>query len=346
MRWYGISFGAQAKEDLSFGFSAFLSQQFQNYTEDVGLAAGGTLNDGGLRVGGNSVTTSTSLGATAYHFVFRLGALYRINPRWQLGFMFQPPGAPLSQNGRVFRRTTLAVSGGDSEYFLYDQGDIATHLPIPFEIRSGFEFKVNALTTLSADLAVAGPVRNRSVFELPEQVMNLPANLGVYFSNSTARRWTPNVAVGAEHLFGKAVVAGGLFTNLSAAPDIPPNPTEYSPDQVSTFGASFSVGLDTKGYRLTLGANTYFGRGDAIAFTLDPDANVTGYQRTKANKTAVVLYIAGDVSVASKGAKQVQEKLHNKKANTQGDGDDGPDTSATPTDETPTAPPSPPASVE
>jgi hypothetical protein len=73
--------------------------------------------------------------------------------------------------------------------------------------------------------------------------------------------------------------------------------------------------LDTNGYRLTLGATGYFGRGDALAFTVDRDAQVLGYRRTKANVASVILYIAGAVSVASKGAKQVQERYKEHKAN-------------------------------
>ena len=86
------------------------------------------------------------------------------------------------------------------------------------------------------------------------------------------------------------------------------------PDQISQFGASFAIGVDTHGYRVTLGATGYFGRGDALALTVDRDAQVSGYQRTKSNISGVVLYIAGAVSVASKGAKDVQERYKEKKA--------------------------------
>ena len=134
---------------------------------------------------------------------------------------------------------------------------------------------------------------------------------------STARRWTPNVSIGTEHMFGKAVVAGGLFTNISSAPNVPETTTEYTPDQVNMFGASVSIGVDTKGYRFTLGATGYFGRGDALSFSLDRDAMVSGYVRTKSNVSALVLYIAGAVSVASKGAKDVQESYKDRKARKQ-----------------------------
>ena len=312
-RWYGISFAAQTTKKVALGLTAFLAQQQGAYGEDIGIAAGGTFGENGLRVDGNFVTTSASISTRAYYFVFRLGALYRINPRWQIGFMFQPPGAPLSEKGSIFRRTNSATNGGDTTYALFDQGDLSTRVPIPFELRAGFEFKANTLTVLSFDAAVSGPVRDRNIFDRPTQLEGLPGNLGVYYANSTERRWTPNIAIGAEHMFGKAVVAGGLFTNISAAPDVPETATEYSPDQVSMFGASVSVGIDTKGYRLGVGATGYFGRGDALSFTIDRATEVVGYRRTKATTSALVLYISGAVSVASKGAKDVQGKIKKKK---------------------------------
>ena len=314
MRWWGTSFAARVKENVSLGLSAYVSRQKTGYSEDIGLAVGGMLDDSGLRVGGDAVTSDTGVGVTGWDIVLRLGTLYRINPRWQLGFMFQLPGIPVGNNGSVFRRTTTTASGQEPTYFLFDEGGLSTRSPIPFELRTGFEFKVNALTILSVDAAVSGPVRARGIFERPEILEDLNGTLGVYFANSTERRWTPNAAVGAEHMFGRAVVAGGLFTNVSAAPDVPATTTEYTPDQVSMFGASVSVGIDAKGYRLTVGANGYFGRGDALALTIDRDAQVTSYHRTKATMSAVVLYIAGAISVASKGAKEVGVKYQKKKS--------------------------------
>ena len=312
-RWYGISFAAQTTQKVALGLSGFLAQQRGNYDEDIGIAAGGTIDENGQRVDGDFGTTSVSLSTRAYDLVFRLGALYRINPRWQIGFMFQPPGIPLSQKGRIFRRTSSAMSGGETTYSLVDRSDLSIRVPIPFELRTGFEFKANTLTVLSVDAAVSGPVRDRNIFDRPVELEGLPGPLGIYYANSTERRWTPNVAIGAEHMFGKAVVAGGLFTNLSAAPDVPETATEYSPDQVSMFGASVSVGIDTKGYRLGLGATGYFGKGNALSFTIDRDAQLVGYRRTKATTAALVLYISGAVSVASKGAKDVQSKIKKKK---------------------------------
>ena len=320
MQWWGISFAMQVKRTLSVGISGFLSNQSFGYSEDIGLAFGGTLDDNGVRVDGESATSTTRLGYGTWSFVFRLGALYRINPQWQIGVMFQPPGAPLGTDGNIFRRLVGDLATG-STYFLYDEGGFDARTPIPFELRAGVEYKIDSLTTLSTDFAITGPVRDRRVFPIPAELQDVEATVGTYFANSTERRVTPNAAIGVEHLFGKVVVAGGLSTNISAAPKVPATTTEYTPDQISVFGASLAIGLDTKGYRLTLGANGYFGRGDALAFTIERDAQASSYRRTKSNLSGVLLYIAGAVSVASRGAKQVQERYKERKELKNGDPD-------------------------
>ena len=322
-RWYGVSFGAQAREKTALGFTVFVAQQRGFYSEDIGLATGGTLGETGLRVGGDSVTSNTSISVQNWDIVLRLGVLHRFSRRWQLGILFQLPGMPVGRKGSVFRRVTTTIAGEDPLYFLFDQGDFAARSPIPWELRAGFEYQANSLTMLSVDAAVAGPVRDRNVFDLPPELQGLNDTLGAYYANSTERRWTPNVAIGAEHIFGKVAVAGGLFTNISAAPNVPATATKYTPDQVNVWGASFSVALDTKGYRLTLGANGFFGRGDALAARLNRDTVVVSYDRTQSTFAAVVVYIAGAVSVATKGAKDVQDKHKEKKSRKQSEENTG-----------------------
>ena len=323
MRWWGVSFAMQVKERVSVGVSAFLANQSTAYRDDLGLAFGGSLGEDGVRIDGRSATSTTAIGVNYWGLVFRLGALYRINPRWQLGFMFQPPGTPIQQEGNIFRRLTGDLEAG-SAFFLFDEGGLDTRSPVPFELRAGTEYRINAQTTLSIDFAVTGPVRDGNVFDRSGEIEALGVNLGAYFPNTTGRRTTPNAAIGAEHAFGKAVVAGGFFTNISAAPNLPETSDRYLPQQISLFGASVAVGIDTKGYRLTLGAAGFFGRGDALAFTVDREANVRSYRRTKANRSALLIYIAGALSVASKGAKEVQKKYQEKKASkSQQAGEDG-----------------------
>jgi hypothetical protein len=237
--------------------------------------------------------------------------------------MLQTPGIPLKQKGDVLRRITTDLSPNEPTFFLFDSGSIKAKVPVPFELRAGFGFQINEETLLSVDAAVTGPVKDGTLFGRPAELEGIDARPGAYFSSSIARRWTPNVAIGAEHKFGKAVVAGGLFTNFSAAPDVPETSQEYTPDQVNMWGASVAIGVDTKGYRFTVGASGLFGKGDALAAVLDENADVVSYRRTGATRAAIILYISGAISVATKGAQQIQQKQkEKKKRKAEGNGED------------------------
>ncbi len=321
-RWYGISFAAEVTKKSAIGLTIFLSDQSFGYGEDIGIALGGTFDQQtGLRVGGDSATASSSIGIRAYHFVPRLGWLHQVNPRWAVGLMVQTPGIPLKQKAGVLRRLTTDMAPDEPTFFLFDSGSIKAKMPVPFELRAGFGFQINEKTLLSFDAAVEGPLKDGSLFRRPAEIEDIDNQPGVYFTPSIARRWTPNLSIGAEHKFGKAVVAGGLFTNFSAAPDVPERSAQYTPDQINMWGASVSVGVDTKGYRFTVGATGLFGKGDALAAALDENANVVSYTRTRATRAAVILYIAGAISVATKGAKKVGDKYKERKG--KGNGKEG-----------------------
>lgn len=312
-RWYGASFAAQLTAKSALGFSIFASDQSLIYGEDIGFAAGGTLGDDGVRVGGSSATTSGSATVRAWHLVPRLGWIHRVSSQWQVGVMVQTPGIPLSQKGDVFRRVNTDASPNDPTYFLLDVQDLQAKAPIPFEVRAGVGWQVKTDTLVSLDVSLTGPVKSHAVLQQPQQLSDLGIGLGVYLARSTARRWTPNLAIGAEHRFGKVVVAGGFFTNVSSAPDVPETSTVYTPDQVNLWGLAVSVGVDTKGYRLSLGASGLFGKGEALTANFDERLVPGSYTRTEARRSALVLYIAGAVAVATKTAKRVGDKRKEKK---------------------------------
>lgn len=313
-RWYGISFAAEVTECSAVGFTLFLSDQSLSYNENIGLAAGGTFDEQtGLRVDGNSITSSSQAHVSAYHFVPRLGWIHRIDSRWSIGVMLQTPGIPLKQKGNVLRRLTGDEAAVESVFLLFNEDKLKAQMPVPFELRAGFGFQVTRDTLISFDAAVTGPVKDRPLFKDSSALSPIDGELGVYLPANTGRRWAPNFAVGAEHQFGKTVVSGGLFTNYSAAPKVPATSNEFVPSQVNLWGASVAVGLDTKGYRLSLGANGMFGKGKALAAVVDQNGDILSYQRTEATGGALILYIAGALSIATKTAERVQEKHQSKR---------------------------------
>lgn len=316
-RWYGISFAAEVTERDAVGFTIFLADQRVRYTENIGLAAGGSFDpDTEIRTGGESVTSSGQVGASAYYFVPTLGWLHRINEKWTVGVLFQTPGIPLKQKGNIVRNVTMAAPGTDSTFFLFNDDSLKSNLPIPFELRTGFGFQVKPDTLVAFDAAITGPIKDKPLLGPASALGPINGVLGVYLPSSVERRWTPNVSIGAEHEFGKAVVSGGLFTNVSAAPKVPATSSVDVPTQINLWGASVAIGLDTNGYRLTVGANGLFGKGKALSAVVDQQANVVTYQRTGATSGALILYIAGAISIATKTAEKVKEKRKSDEENT------------------------------
>ncbi|MEM9727986.1 MAG: hypothetical protein AAF997_05330 [Myxococcota bacterium] len=322
-RWYGVSFAAQVTRLSSVGFTIYLADQSQSYREDIGLARGGTFNaDTGLRLGAESVTASGDLRARAYHFVPRFGWLHDVNDQWKVGAMFQPPGIPLSQSGRFLRRTTTTFPGDDGTFLLFDESGVGARLPMPFELTAGFSWRFNEKSLLSFDASVIGPVRAGRLIKVdpPSTVRRA----GVFFSGDTRRRAVPNFSVGAEHRFDKVVIAGGVFSNISAAPGVPEQTDTFTPDQVNIWGASFAFGLDYNGYRFTVGTTAMFGSGDALSATVDESGEVLSYDRTSARRTIVLLYLAGAISVATKASKAVGDKYETWKNDRQSESEPDP----------------------
>jgi hypothetical protein len=313
-RWYGASFAGRLSEKMSLGTTAYVAAQRLGYDEFITLSEGGTMS--GVQVSNPdfAVTTYTDVSAKSYHLALRLGYLFLINPKWQWGVMFQAPGIPLRQRGSIFRQGS-EVQGSEVTYLTpIDESSLQASMPIPFELRTGAAHRINQQTLLSVDFSVDGPVSGGRVVQLPSELTDVEARPGIYYANSTKRRWAPNTAIGAEHKFGKAIVAGGLFTNISAAADVPESSASYAAAQVNLYGGSIYVGLDTKGYKLSFGATGEYGRGHALAVSVDRFGNAIRYERTAANSGALILFVAGAVSVASKAAKDIKERHEEKKA--------------------------------
>ncbi len=313
-RWYGISFAADVSKKSAVGFSIFLSDQSRGYDENVGLASGGDYNpETQIRTGGDSATASSSIGVNSYQFVVRLGWLHRFSERLQFGVMFQAPGIPLKQKASVVVRTTTDVSPNESTFFLVDDSGLGARQPIPFELRAGMGWNLTPKTLVALDASITGPVPDRTVLDQPATLAQANRQLGAYFASSTERRWTPNVSIGIEHQFRAVVIAGGFYTNVSAAPNVPESSSEFTPEQVNLWGLACSVGVDASGYRFTVGASAQFGKGDALAVAIANDGTAIGYERTTASASALLLFIGGAISVATKTAKDLQQRRKEKK---------------------------------
>ncbi len=303
---HGFSFAARLSRKWSFGFTWYLGVQKEGYREDVALAAGGTFDPNGERIDADSLVSSTLVGVRGFYFVPRLGILYRKSSKWSLGAMFQLPSIPLKEKGKLRRQmSTFDAASGESTFSLIDESNLSANAPIPWQLNLGAAMTPKKRSTVGFDVAVYGWVKDRDVIKLPSTVDISEDEIGVFFSNSTERRVAANVSIGGEYDFGKLALLAGLFTNLSSAPKVPASTQSYTMPRIHMFGASAAIGVHARDYRLSTGVTAMWGRGDALAATVNSNADVLSYDRTNAMRRAFLFHISGAVSTVSRAASDV-----------------------------------------
>jgi hypothetical protein len=102
-------------------------------------------------------------------------------------------------------------------------------------------------------------------------------------------------------------VRAGVFTSLSAAPDVPRESARYFAPDIHRFGGALSVGGHASGYDLSIGVTGLLGRGDAQAYDLTSSA--MPYQRTQVRDATLFIFVTGMRNAISKLAIHAQEKL-------------------------------------
>lgn len=317
--WYGLSFAGRFKKKHSLAVALHLSVRKLNHAE-TGLAlAGGTPTpeDPDVFVGTSSAANTHFLGLNAYHFVLRLGWLFRAKRTLQIGVMLQPPGIPLRQTAGVLSQGFVndnrdAMTGLLTQAYFLDE-KVNANLPIPLELEAGVEYWPAKKVMLALDASFHGPVRSSERAALPQDV---PIG-GLFFDNDTRRLPTGNVALAGDFLIGKRItIQAGFFTDISSAVKIPDNPTRYYNDRINRFGGTLSFGVNATGINLAIGSTVVYGRGDATGVVVDTGNTVLDYTRTQATSRIVYVHLTGVTravgKVAGKAYRGVRKRRRSK----------------------------------
>ncbi|MEQ8459377.1 MAG: hypothetical protein RLO52_33035 [Sandaracinaceae bacterium] len=89
--------------------------------------------------------------------MFRIGALWQIDPRFSLGLMVQPPGAVLGARATVNGTSAGTADGAPIETRFYRDG-IGADSPLPFQARLGASWRPSDSFMLNADAILEGPL--------------------------------------------------------------------------------------------------------------------------------------------------------------------------------------------
>lgn len=287
-RWYGASYAYRLSPRLSLGLSAFLSDRDFRH-EEVELRASEPSAD--ETSPGSSQARTSGVEADAQHGVLRLGALWRVSRRWQLGAMLQPPAIRFDADGRVESvRTDPDAMGFGS----YTETNVPVSLPMPWELRLGASWLAVPNRLITLDLSLLGP--SGSADDPRPLVPQNPADPspGAFVPQRTQRLVSVRGALGYEIIVNNIMpIRGGFLFETSASPAIPLSSEVYLNDDLTSVGVALSFGVWTEGYEISFGTTAVFRRGDGLGLVRDENPGVPDYGRRRVQDGAIFFFVAG-----------------------------------------------------
>jgi hypothetical protein len=249
--------------------------------------------------------------------VWRIGALYSVSERLQLGVMFQPPS--LHIRGRASVRTRVLqndLAAGTSTLLNVSEGSLTSHDPTPWELRLGSRYELYEWLTIALDGSLYGPTGTKSdpVVAIgprtPDRETSAIAEPGAFVAERWYRSFNGNVALGASISLPRTLtVRAGVYSDLSSAPRVPKVSAQYTPPDVHRVGGTLSVGLRNEGYDLSVGAIGVFGIGRGLSFSPDASVADAAYARTVVRDRMFLVFLNGVRSAISTLATKAEKKI-------------------------------------
>lgn len=320
-RWYGPSYAFRVTPELAIGLSAFLATREIRHEEDEVIVTTGARDpaDGFYRNATLSVRESL-VEVDATGIVLRAGVLWDATERLRLGLMFQPPAISLDSGARVFERRSFAdllATDPVATFFHSDQSGLGSTFRIPMEIRIGASYQVMESLIAALDVSVYMPVGSEDdPISLvgpaaPEPITGDTPQPGVLMVTDYHSELAFNVSAGVDTLIAEVVpFRVGVFTDLSAAPSIDGPSDRYAPARVNGYGATLSVGVQSGGYDLAIGAAGLLGTGRGLALNPAPgfDPVPETFVPTDVRSRSVYFFLSGAKRAASRLARDVYDE--------------------------------------
>lgn len=316
-RWYGPSYAYRISPDFALGVSAFLATRELRHQEDEAIV---TLNAADPSTNPTVFVRESIVDAEALGVVLRLGASWNATDEIRVGLMFQPPGISISSSSRVYERLIFAdlmASPPGATFFVSDQGDLESEAPVPWELRLGARWSPSDAFMGALDVSIYGPVGSEEdpVHAIgapdPEPPTGNTPQPGIFVVNDYRSELAFNVSLGMETIVAETVpIRAGVFTDLSAAPEVGGPTDVYAPAHVDGYGASLSVGITTEGYDLAIGAAALLGYGRGLRLNPQPGLDPTPqtYLPTDVETRSVYFFLSGAKRAASRLARNVYDE--------------------------------------
>ncbi|MEL6180359.1 MAG: hypothetical protein AAFS10_15480 [Myxococcota bacterium] len=312
--YIGPSWAWRSTPTFTLGLSVFYARREQNaqaltsFTEqrrqqDSGALlsttfddtlASTTIDDGALlaRLGVLVVQGRLSFGATATTQSIALHGSGR------LAYTFTDSGDPADTSG-------LNPNNPDPFRELVNVSDVDAQTIYPWNFAAGLAYRVPSRWAVASQVSVYLPSQYDRL-ELNASQQELIANSLV---NRVERQWVVNGALGAEwYATARVPLRFGAFTNRSAAPDIPSNPTMLMLPKVDLYGVTTSVGFIGDKRAINIGAEVQWGRGHDVVLNDVRQIWRPAFVRVDREQFRAVLFLSGAIDFAAKTAQDLVEE--------------------------------------
>ncbi len=295
----GGSWAWRARPDLSVGASLLYARRderrSQQRTEVLSTASSDL-----FLVATNASTLSDGA------LLARLGAIWRPQAALSLGLACTTPSVRLHGEGRVSFGITSSGDPEDPELppiLLNEvQDGVETTTAYPVNCRTGVAWQPRPNLLLAADLSLALPnsYERLRLDAATRRDFNVDAQLLI----PQRSQLTPNAALGLEYRPSpRWPLRAGLFTNRSAAPDIPDRPTALYAPQVHLYGATLSGGFVGDDRSINLGAEVQWGQGhDVVVQDIGDLLGDPTFLRVDREQLRVLFFVSGAFDFAKKSA--------------------------------------------
>ena len=298
-RWFGVAYGYRVNKSFGIGASLFLARRAVTYEEaettSLGVASGTPTE---------LLSVSARADLEAWLGVMRIGALYRVSSRVQLGAMFQMPSLVLASSATV---ASLRANRSDTDGRVTSQSrETSPEAPIPWQLRVGGVYRGSGFA-ISADVALHGPLGSSGD---PVRFLGLETDEAPptrYLAGQYSSVTVVNAALGIAIRASESVpIRAGFFTNFSGAPAPLGSTDRYTPDSVDAYGLSASIGFQGEEYDFSVGVLAMLGEGKGLrATSIEP----TSYVQTDVRLRSVQLFFTGVGGTAVRLAEALADEV-------------------------------------
>jgi len=321
--WTGVAYAFRPTPHWGFGLTGFFSNynysrrlDVNTFDPPVDTSSCGELGCGDLDV------TESMLRIKVNSIVFRVGALWAPTESWRVGLSVTAPSILLKgiSDGALDQTFGYASSAdpADAHTRLYtDDYKLEVAGYDPASIRAGVAYSIPESFTVDLDVSFHFPNSYDRILGDPvaDRFAADPNASPEWFDkgvvHDVVRGPIANANLGGEFLFRYGItLRTGIFSDLSAAPDVVPSDVPQL-TRVNRVGGTLSLGHKGDDHDITVGVIGTYGQGDASVFHPDSarDFGDKSFQPELYTEKTILVFIAGVQKAFATKAKQLLDKI-------------------------------------